>query len=106
MTGKEIPRSLGESLDRIASHLGAPTAGVLTTVFARWEQLVGVAVADHAWPVSLSKGVLVVGVDQPAWATQLRYLAPELVRKLGSALPEGTVERVEVKVQRARPDRP
>lgn len=101
----EVPRSLGESLDRIASHLGAPAPNVLTTVFARWQELVGDSVADHAWPVSLSNGVLVIGVDQPGWATQLRYLAPELVRKLGSALAEGAVERVEVKVQRKRPER-
>ena len=103
---EENPRPLGESLDRIASQLGVPEASVLTTVFSRWEELVGPAVAAHASPVSLSRGVLVIGVDQPAWATQLRYLAADLVRKLSSSLPSGTIESVELKVLRRPPHKP
>jgi len=102
----EEPRPLAESLDRVARRLGAPSPSVLTAVFARWEEMVGAAVATHAWPVSLSNGVLVVGVDQPAWATQLRYLGPELLRQLGSVLPGDAVSQVEVKVLSKRPAKP
>jgi predicted nucleic acid-binding Zn ribbon protein len=96
-------RPIGESLDRLAKSLGVPGSSVLSSVFTKWDELVGAGVSAHAWPLSLSRGVLVVGVDQPAWATQLRFLAPELVRRLGAALPDGAIERVEVKVQPERP---
>ena len=102
----EEPRPLAESLDRLAQQLGAPSPGVLTAVFARWEEMVGDSVAAHAWPVSLSHGVLVIGVDQPAWATQLRYLGPDLMERLSSVLPGDAVSQVEVKVLPKRPGTP
>jgi predicted nucleic acid-binding Zn ribbon protein len=71
---------------------------VLTAVFSRWEELVGPAVAAHARPLSLSRRRLVIGADHPGWATELRYLAPELLRRLAAAAGPGQIERVEVKV--------
>lgn len=89
---------MGDSLAGWARRLGAPPPEVLTTVFARWEQIVGPAIAAHAWPLTLSRGVLKIGVDQPGWATQLRFLGAELVEKLTAAAGEAAIERVEIKV--------
>ncbi|MDP9074202.1 MAG: DUF721 domain-containing protein, partial [Actinomycetota bacterium] len=83
---------------RLADRLGAPKPKVLTTVFSRWEEIVGATVAAHAWPLSLSQGVLRIGVDQPAWATQLRFLGPDLMKRLASATGDDAIESVEVKV--------
>jgi predicted nucleic acid-binding Zn ribbon protein len=71
---------------------------VLTGVFGRWEELVGPAIAAHAHPVSLSHGVLVIGTDQPGWATQLRFLGPDLLQRLSAVADDGQIQRVEVKV--------
>ena len=46
-----------------------------------------------------SSGVLVVGVTEPGWATQLVYLESELLGRFQEALGEGVVDRVEVRVQ-------
>jgi hypothetical protein len=43
--------------------------------------------------------VLVIAVDEPGWATQLRYLESDLLGRLAGALGEGVVERVEVRVR-------
>jgi predicted nucleic acid-binding Zn ribbon protein len=102
----EGARPLGDSLDQLARRLGVPSSSVLSTIFTRWDELVGSGVSDHAWPLAVSKGVLVVGVDQPAWATQLRFLAPDLLRRVGAALPQHAIERIEVKVVRERPPGP
>ena len=96
--GGSDPRPVGESLDRVARKLGAPGASLLAAVFTGWEGIVGDAVAAQTRPLSLRRGVLVVGTEQPAWASQLRYLAPDLLRRLAAVVGEGLVERVEVKV--------
>ena len=51
-------------------------------MFTRWREIVGDSVADHAWPVALEKGVLVVAVDHPAWATQLGFLEADVRRQV------------------------
>ena len=51
-------------------------------------------------PLSLSRGVLVVAVSDPAWATQLTYLEGDLVARFRDALGEGVVQRVEVRQRR------
>ena len=93
------PRPLGESLDRVARSLGGPGAAMLGAVFSRWADVVGPVVADHSWPVSLARGVLVVGVDEPIWHTQLTYLQADILERLGSVAGAGAVTRVEVRVR-------
>jgi len=101
-TGDEDPRPLRESLDRIARDLGTPDAGVLHGVFTRWAEVVGTAVADHARPVSLRDGTLRVVVDAPGWATQLRYLAPQVVARCDEVLGAGAVRSIDVRVGGSR----
>jgi predicted nucleic acid-binding Zn ribbon protein len=89
---------VSESLDRVTKGIGAPKATVLTAVFARWEQVVGPEVAAHAEPRSLRDGVLVIAVDQPAWATQLRFLGTELLARVREATGCSDVSEIHVKV--------
>jgi predicted nucleic acid-binding Zn ribbon protein len=97
----DLPRRIGESIDRATEALGAPRASALHTVFVRWPELVGPAIASHARPLSLKEGVLTIGVDQPGWATQLRYLEATLLTQLGVALGDGVVGRVDIRVLRS-----
>ena len=78
-----------------------PSADTLGTVFGRWPTLVGEQVAAHATPVRLRHGTLSVTVDDPVWATQLRWLEADLVARLSGALGEGVVARIEVRVKPA-----
>lgn len=95
------PKPVGASLDRVAASLGVTRASTLSAVFASWPELVGESVAQHARPRSLKAGTLVVAVDEPAWATQLRWLEADLVTRLNEALGAGQVERIEVRVVHA-----
>jgi len=94
------PRPLKASLDKVARSLGGPDAGSLSGLFGRWKDIVGPQLAAHARPVTLSSGVLVVAVTEPAWATQLTFLEGELLGRFREALGEGVVERVEVRLRR------
>ena len=93
------PRRVGESLDRVAASLGVPLASTLSTVFASWPDMVGESVAQHSRPRSLRDGTLVVAVDEPAWATQLRWLEADLLTRLREVLGPDQVARIEVRVQ-------
>jgi predicted nucleic acid-binding Zn ribbon protein len=70
-------------------------------VFGRWEEAVGSAVAAHVQPVKLDGEVLVVEVDDPAWATQIRFLEGTLRDRLREVA-GAHVERLEVRVARRR----
>ncbi len=65
-------------------------------VFGRWAEIVGAEVADHCKPETLVDGKLVVRTDATAWATQLKLMAPTLVRRLNEDLGNGTVTIIDV----------
>ncbi len=54
------------------------------SLFNRWTDAVGQAVADHARPVKLDGTQLLVEVDEPGWATQLRFLERDVIERLRS----------------------
>ncbi len=82
------PRPVSASLDAAVARLGsdraAPPASALGALFARWEEIAGTALAGHVWPLELTAGTLLVAVDHPAWATQVRSLSAELLARVGS----------------------
>ena len=90
---------MGDALDAVTRGLGMAGSRQVGAVFGAWAGVVGEHVAAHSRPVSLRDGVLVVHVDEPAWATQLRYLTGELLERLGDAVGAGVVTRVEVRVR-------
>ena len=66
-------------------------------VFGQWEDAVGPALASHVRPVRLDGGALLVEVDEPAWATQVRLLADDLRSRL-RVVAGVTVDRIDVRV--------
>ena len=73
-------------------------SAVLATVFSRWEEIVGAEIAGHARPRSLREGVLIVVVDQAAWAGQLRFLTADMLRRLEVAVGPGQVREIQLRV--------
>ena len=102
--GHEEPAPLGSTLDRVVGHLGGPSADALTRLYRNWDDLAGARLAPHSRPLSLRGGVLVIAVDDPAWATQVRFLAPTLLERFRDGLGGAEVTEVEVKVR--PPERP
>ena len=92
-------RRLQESLAEVASDLRLDTPDVLGAVLVGWSSVVGEAVAAHTRPRTLRQGVLLVEVDSTEWATQLRYLEEELLRRLGRKVRPGVVSSIRVAVR-------
>jgi len=67
------------------------------SVFGRWPEIVGADLAAHTRPDSFADGELAVVADSTAWATQVRLLAPMLVKRLNEEVGDGSVRRVKVR---------
>jgi len=97
---REDPVPLGEALQQVVGRLGVGRVATVATVFGSWDELVGPALAAHVRPVRLDKGTLTVGVDHPAWATEVRRIAPELLLRLAGACGGSeALQRIEVRVR-------
>ncbi len=94
--------SLSAALDGVVRELGGPavTSASLSGVFGRWREVVGDAIADHADPIAIDGGRLVVAVDQPGWATQLRFLEQDLLARIAERVGPAAVTSIEVRVRR------
>lgn len=90
------PQLLEQALGRLIANHGWEVDLRVQGVFGRWAELVGEEVAAHCTPESFDEGRLVVRTDSTAWATQLKLLAPAVVRRLNEDLGHGTVTLIEV----------
>jgi predicted nucleic acid-binding Zn ribbon protein len=96
------PLSITDSLDGVVQALrGGAGRREVGGVFGRWDDAVGPALAAHVRPVRLEHGALLVEVEDPAWATQVRLLADDLKRRLHDVAGV-VVEQVEVRVRAPR----
>jgi hypothetical protein len=106
------PVPLSESLGGVVRSLRGPgtrgdaqtgpagaSAQQLGGVFGRWKETVGEAVARHVQPLRLDGRRLVVEVDDPAWATQLKFLEANLRERLLSVT-GAPIDEFEIRVAR------
>lgn len=78
----KAPVQIGEVLSAVLEQAGVAQAVREQEVLAKWPEIVGSAVADHARPKSLSGGVLFLTVENGAWRSQLFALKKEIIRKI------------------------
>jgi predicted nucleic acid-binding Zn ribbon protein len=90
------PQLLDSTIGRLIADQGWGTDVRVHGVFTRWDTIVGREVAQHCLPESFGESRLVVRTDSTAWATQMRLLAPTVVRRLNEELGDGTVTVIEV----------
>ncbi|MBP2339963.1 putative nucleic acid-binding Zn ribbon protein [Saccharothrix coeruleofusca] len=90
------PQPLGRLASRLAADRGWAERLAGGQVFGRWAKLVGEDVAEHARPVAFEGGELTVQADSTAWATQLRLLQRELLKRIAAGVGDGVVTRLKV----------
>jgi predicted nucleic acid-binding Zn ribbon protein len=94
---RDDPQALSAAIGGLLDAEGWNLAAATGSVFGRWPQIVGADLAAHTSPDSLRDGELTVLADSTAWATQLRLLQAQLIRRLNTELGAGTVLRVKVR---------
>jgi predicted nucleic acid-binding Zn ribbon protein len=90
------PQPLGALASRLVADRGWSEQVAAGVVFARWAQLVGAELAEHAQPVSLKYGELTVAASSTAWATQLRLLQRQLLARITAGVGPGVVRALRV----------
>jgi predicted nucleic acid-binding Zn ribbon protein len=94
---REDPQPLVSAIGGLLDTRGWQQQAAMGSVFGRWADIVGHDLAAHTRPDSFADGELTVTADSTAWATQVRLLAPALVRRLNTELGDGSVRRVKVR---------
>jgi predicted nucleic acid-binding Zn ribbon protein len=94
------PRPLDASLEAVSHRLGMVDGHGVGRLFARWPEIVGPALAEHVQPIRLDEQCLVVMVEHPAWATQVRRLGDALLDRVAEVCAVPRPSRVEVRVHR------
>ena len=90
------PAPIGAILDRSIDELGWTGPLSEARLFGQWAGVVGPEIAARCQPVSLRDGELRIAAESTAWATQLRLLAPQLLKRICAELPPGTVTRLHI----------
>lgn len=94
---REDPQPLNTAVDGLMSARGWQERAAVGGVFGKWPEIVGPQLAVHTRPDSFDEGELTVEADSPAWATQVRLLTPQLLRRLAEELGADTVTKVRVR---------
>jgi predicted nucleic acid-binding Zn ribbon protein len=94
------PEPLQGHLDRVVRGMGAPGVDAVEVVFRRWDEVVGVTLANRAHPVAIRDHQLILESDEPAIVSHVRYLEPQLLTRLAELLGPGRITGVTVRVRR------
>lgn len=90
------PKAIGEVIGRLSKTRGWSTQVAVGSVLGRWAQIVGEEIASHCKPESFEDTVVVVRCDSTSWATQLRLLSHELLKRFDAELGPGIVTVIRV----------
>lgn len=94
--GRE-PQGIGTIFGRFLAERGWRQPVAVGGVLARWGELVGHEIAEHCHAEAFDNSTVQIRCDSTAWATNLRLMAPQLIRTLNERLGDGVVTRLEIK---------
>jgi predicted nucleic acid-binding Zn ribbon protein len=88
------PMRLGDVLRAALARLPAAAELADYAVFAHWDAVVGPALAQHAQPRRIRRGVLLVEVDSVEWMHQIQFLKHDIRDRLNARLERAGVREV------------
>lgn len=92
------PIELADALERVLGSFGAPPADLLSTVFDRWEEVVGPDVAHHCRPAAVEGDRLVVLASDSAWASEVRWLSERVLARVNEMSATDRLRSITVRV--------
>jgi hypothetical protein len=92
----EGPQRLRDVLEAVGVRLGFRAPVETGAIWSRWREIVGDVIADHAEPSSLRSGVLRVRTESPTWATEIGYLADQVLERANEVAGRPLVSEVRI----------
>lgn len=90
-TGRD-PRAAGEVFRTLARDFGWSVPIAQAELVRSWPGIAGEETAQHSRALHVDEGCLVVQCDSTAWATQLRGLRRDILRRIARDHPDAGVE--------------
>jgi len=94
--GGRDPQTLANTLGGVIGQFGWGAGVTGGTMQARWTQILGEQVAEHAVYQSFERGVLTMRASSTAWANNLKFSVPAMLRNFAEELGEGQVTEIVV----------
>lgn len=76
----------------------APGQLAAAKAFTWWSRSVPPRILEHARPVKLSHGIMIVHVSSSVWANELHYLGEDLLQQIRKHAPESGIQKLRFKV--------
>lgn len=92
------PTGIRGLLVELADRWGIDNPAETMRLFVAWERIVGPEIASRCDPEMLKSGILKVRAESAAWASELRYLAPQILRRVNDELGRVVVKQVKISV--------
>jgi len=92
----------GDVLARLIKARGWQKPAAEGAVFGAWAKVVGPEISVRCRPVNLEDRELTVEAESTAWATQLRAIAPKIIKRIAAEVGDNVVVRVPFTAQRRR----
>lgn len=89
---------LGSSVESMLQMQGLGSAALLARITGLWPSLVGERMNAHAKPAKVDGDELIVSVDHPAWATEIRMQQSRIISELANGLAGPLINRLKVHV--------
>lgn len=96
--GERTPHLLGSSVESMLQLQGLGAAALLARIINLWPSIVGERMNAHATPAKIDGKELIVSVDHPAWATEIRMQNSRIISELESELKSPLINRLKVHV--------
>ena len=88
------PKPVGAVLDELIEKRDWVRGLAEGNIFTDWEKIVGVEIAQHSTPISLTEGRLTIQSSSTAWATQLNIMKDSLRETISNTAPGALVEEL------------
>lgn len=95
-TGGRDPKPLSATLGALLVQRGWNQDVAVGGVIGRWPEIVGKDISQHCTAESFENSILVVRAHSTAWATQLKFLSPEIMRTISSEVGDGVVQEIRI----------
>jgi len=96
---RRVPTPLRQSLERLMADMGAPEIDATTEIIKAWPELMGPELATRVQAVAVKGSVLLVRVEDPAWASQITWLEAQLLERIEGLVGPGKITKVQVRVR-------
>ncbi|WP_240333960.1 DUF721 domain-containing protein [Rothia sp. ZJ932] len=90
------PKPLTELMETMIASRGWKEPVAVSSVLARWEQLVGAHLASYARPVSFNDSTVVIECQTTPQAVNLRMMTHEILKVFERELGAGVVQKIQV----------